>query len=44
MNNVMVEIQATNDIVFLATPSLKKVVASSTNEEKKFSIRRSMTK
>jgi len=40
----MVEIQATNDIFFLATPFLKKVVALSTNEEKQFSIRRSMTK
>jgi hypothetical protein len=31
----MVEIQATKNIVFLATPSLKKVATSSTNGEKK---------
>jgi hypothetical protein len=30
----MVEIQATNNIVFLATPYLNNVATSSTNEEK----------
>jgi hypothetical protein len=35
INNVMVEIQTTNNIFFLlVTPSLKNVTTSSTNEEK----------
>jgi hypothetical protein len=36
INNVMPEIQATNNIfLFLTTPSLKNVVASSSNEKEK---------